>query len=243
MTGVTRVVAYQDAGAADFGASVPVDRKRPMGEQVYDALKEAIVTVRLPPGTLISENRICRHFGVSRTPVRTAIVRLAEEGLIDVYPQQGSFVAPIRLSRIATGRFVRRALEAAVLREAAAVWTAEMSRQARAIVACQSGAIATGDTEAFHREDENFHHAFSGFAGQEAVWSVILDAKASLGRIRRLFGWPERLPVVVEEHLAIVDALDAGDADAAVQRLEEHLDKNFNLIEQLPEQYRSYVTD
>ena len=81
-----------------------LDRRRIVSEQVYEALKAAIVGVRLLPGTWISENRICRHLGVSRTPVRTAIVRLAEEGLIDVYPQQGSFVAPIRLAGIAESR-------------------------------------------------------------------------------------------------------------------------------------------
>ncbi len=243
MPAAARRIEQPETDGVDFGAPIRLDRRRPVSEQVYDALKQAIVTVRLLPGTSISENRICRHFGVSRTPVRTAIVRLAEEGLIDVYPQQGSFVAPIRLAGIAAGRFARRVLEAAVLREAAALWTAEMSRQSHAIIAAQSRAIAAGDTEAFHREDENFHHAFSVFAGREAVWGTILGAKASLARVMRLLGRPDRLPVVVAEHAAIVDALDAGDADAAVRRLEDHLDKIFQMIERLPDQYRPYVTD
>ncbi len=229
------------ADGVDFGPVVPLDRKRAVSEQVYDALKQAIVTVRLLPGTSISENRICRHFGVSRTPVRTAIVRLAEEGLIDVYPQQGSFVAPIRLSGIAASRFARRVLEAAVLREAAAAWTPEMSRQVRAIIAAQARAVAAGDIEAFHRQDEAFHHAFAVFAGREAVWGMILGAKARLGRVVRLFGRPDRLPAVLAEHTAIVDALDAGDADEAVRRLERHLDMIFTMIEQVPDRYRPYV--
>jgi len=237
------MIERPDAEGADFGPAVQLDRKRAVSDQVYAALKQAIVGVRLLPGTSISENRICRHFGVSRTPVRTAIVRLAEEGLIDVYPQQGSFVAPIRLSGIAASRFARRVLEAAVLREAAAAWTPEMSRQVRAIIAAQSRAIAARDIEAFHREDENFHHAFSVFAGREAVWGTILGAKARLGRMVRLFGQPDRLPAVLAEHSGIVDALDAGDVDAAVRRLELHLDKIFNMIEQLPARYRPYVVD
>jgi DNA-binding GntR family transcriptional regulator len=234
---------HPDQDEAAFAVSFRLDRKQPVSDQIYDALKQAIVSVRLLPGTSISENRICRHFGVSRTPVRTAIVRLAEEGLIDVYPQQGSFVAPIRLSGIAASRFVRRVLEAAVLREAAQRWTPEMSREARAIIASQAEAIAAGDVERFHREDERFHRAFSVFAGREAVWNTILAAKASLGRVVRLFGDPDRLPVVVAEHTAIIDALDARDGDEAVRRLEYHLDKIFHMIEQLPERYRPYVTD
>ena len=81
------------------GASLPddemlqiglqVDRGLPVSDQVYEALKQAIIKVKLLPGSLVSENRICRHFGVSRTPARTALVRLAEDGLIDVFPRQG----------------------------------------------------------------------------------------------------------------------------------------------------------
>ncbi len=220
-----------------------LNRRLTVSDQVYDALKEAIVSVKLLPGASISENRICQHFGVSRTPVRTAIVRLVEEGLIDVYPQQGSFVAPIRLSGIAESRFIRRALEVAVLREAAAVWTPELSQRARAIIAAQAEAIAAGDTELFHREDERFHQAFCMFAGREGVWATIMLAKARLGRIRRLFGDADRLPVVVREHAAILDALDAGDTEEAVGRLEYHLDKIFEMIAQLREQYRPYVAD
>ncbi len=228
---------------APFPVAMQLDRKRPMSEQVYDALKQAIVAVRLLPGTSISENRICRHFGVSRTPVRTAITRLSEEGLIDVYPQQGSFVAPIRLTGIAASRFVRRVLEVAVLREAAARWTEAMSREARSIIACQASAITAGDIERFHHEDERFHQTFAVFAGQEPVWGTILAAKDRLGRVVRLFGEPGRLPDVLAEHGAIIDALDAGDADEAARRLEYHLDRIFQLIEQLPQRYRAYITD
>ena len=84
--------------APPLAVSLSLNRKLPVADQVYEALKKAIVTLQLMPGASISENRICRTFGVSRTPVRSAIARLREEGLIDVYPQQGSFVAPIRLA-------------------------------------------------------------------------------------------------------------------------------------------------
>jgi DNA-binding GntR family transcriptional regulator len=220
-----------------------LDRKRPVADQVYDALKHAIVTVRLLPGTSISENRMCRHFGVSRTPVRSAVVRLAEEGLIDVYPQQGSFVAPIRLASVRDSHFIRKHLELAVLRDAARLWTPAKSRAARAIIASQEAAIAAGDADLFHQEDERFHQAFSLFADREGVWSTILVAKARLGRFVRLFGKPERLPFVIEEHLGILDALDAGDAALATARLDSHLDKVFDMLDAMPEQYRPYVSE
>jgi GntR family transcriptional regulator, rspAB operon transcriptional repressor len=232
---------------ADSESALPIDfvidRRKPVADQVYEALKAAIVAVRLQPGTSISENRACRHFGVSRTPVRSAIVRLAEEGLIDVYPQQGSFVAPIRFNEVRDCHFVRKHLELAILAEAAARWTPAMSQEARAIVAAHGLALAAGDVDQVFVEDERFHQAFSVFAGREGVWNTVLAAKARLGRFVRLFGKPERLPVVMLEHLAVIDALDAGQAELAVQKLSYHLDVVFHLLEQMPDQYRPYLSD
>jgi DNA-binding GntR family transcriptional regulator len=240
---VASAAALLERDDALSGVALELDRKRPVSDQVYDALKDAIISVRLPPGASISENTICRHFGVSRTPVRTAIVRLDEEGLIDVYPQQGSFVAPIRLSGITDSHFIRKSLEVSILREAAKTWTSDKSSAVRAIIASQEAAIKASDLDLFHREDERFHETFSILANRENVWTTILVAKARLGRFVRLFGKPERLPVVVTEHLAILDALDAGHTDEAAKRLEDHLDKIFNMLEQLPEEYRPYVVD
>ena len=220
-----------------------LNRKLPVGDQVYEALKKAIVTLQLMPGVSISENRICRSFGVSRTPVRAAIARLSEEGLIDVYPQQGSFVAPIRLAGIADSQFVRKALEVAILLEASRVWTPAMSAEARAIIDSQAGSIPLGDDELFFAEDERFHHIFARFADREGVWETVMGAKDRLSRFVRLFGKPERLPVVIEEHRSIVDALDRGDGPEAARRLEYHLDRIFNLLNELPDQYRPYLAD
>lgn len=231
------------ADSGDLEFDFALDRRRPVADQIYESLKAAIVTVKLFPGTSISESRMCRHFGVSRTPVRAAILRLSEEGLIDVYPQQGSYVAPIRLSEINVSQFVRKALELAILAEAAQRWTPAKSLEARAIVASQQAAVTAGDSEAFHETDDQFHRAFTRFAEREGVWSSIRLAKAGLSRFVRLFGNPERLPVAIEEHLAILDALDAGDANAALDRLDYHLDKIFKLLEQVPDKYRKYVSD
>lgn len=220
-----------------------LDRRQPVGDQVYDALKRAIVTIRLLPRTPISENRICRSLDVSRTPVRLAIARLAEEGLIDVYPQQGSFVAPIRLGGIADSHFIRKALELAMLAEAAPRWSPAWSDAARAVVARQQAACAAGDDDLFHAEDEHFHQFFSVFARREGVWPTVLGAKARLGRFTRLFGNPDRLPMVVTEHLAILDALDRGAIAEAVRAYEYHVDRIFVLLEQVPERYRPYLAD
>jgi GntR family transcriptional regulator, rspAB operon transcriptional repressor len=220
-----------------------LDRKMPVSDQVFFALRRAILRLDLKPGASISENRICRHFGVSRTPVRTAIVRLAEEGLIDVYPQQGSYVSMIRLSELGDSHFVRCSLELAILREAAERWTADHSARARALIELQGAAVAAGRSEDFLKVDDHFHELFADVAGRPGVWGTILAAKARLGRFIRLAALPGRLPHAVAEHGEIIDALDRRDGEAAVERLQHHLDQNFVMMKELPDHFRPYIVD
>ncbi len=128
--------------ADDLGFDFALDRRRPVADQVYEQLRAAIVEVKLLPRTSISESRICRHSGVSRTPVRAAILRLSGEGLIDVYPQQGSYVAPISLTDIHDGHFVRKAWSLRSSPRPAQRWTPERVRTAREIAARGEAALA-----------------------------------------------------------------------------------------------------
>lgn len=218
--------------------SITLDRHGSVSDQLHSVLHRAIVEVRLLPGTPISENSICRQFAVSRTPVRAAIQRLSEEGLVDVFPQLGSFVSPISLAGLQDSHFIRRSLEVALLREVATRWTPEMSRQMRDAVAEQERVIACNDPDGFFHADEAFHHLLATMAGREGVWQAILSAKVALTRFHRYWAKPERLPDVILEHLAVVDALDRGDVAAAEQALTTHLDMVFVIFEQMPEDQR-----
>ena len=232
----------RDAPAAGLEDLIPrIDRRLPVSYQVYEALRSEIISARLQPGASISENALVRQFGVSRTPIRAAIQRLSEEGLIDVFPQQGSFIAPIRLSDIMDSHFVRRALEVAILDEVAANWSPDKSATARASIDRMYELIAAGDDDGFHAEDEHFHELMARFAEREGVWTVVQAAKTRLTRLHRLFGQASRLPMVAEEHLAILDALDAGDFDHARKALVEHLDKIFTMLDELPDELRAHV--
>jgi DNA-binding GntR family transcriptional regulator len=219
---------------------IKIDRRRQVGDQIYVALKQAIIALKLPPGSAISENRICRHIGVSRTPVREAIIRLVEDELIEVFPQQGSFVAPIKLGPTRESHFVRKALELAVIKEAAARWNEEASAQAHDIILRQQRAVLTSDEDDFHQLDELFHENFARSALLAGVWGTIQTAKARVDRVHRLAAIKGRLPVVIEEHRAVLAALDKGDADAAADRLDYHLDRILVILEQLVDLHGAY---
>jgi GntR family transcriptional regulator, rspAB operon transcriptional repressor len=223
--------------------TIHFDRRRQVSEQVYEALKKAIISLRLPPGTLISENRICRQIGVSRTPVRSAITRLVEDGLIEVFPQKGSLVAPIKLSAVRYNHFIRKALEIAVLRRASEVWTPELGARSRQILISQAAALTDGDFERFHELDEEFHRSFCLAADLGGVWSTIHIAKARVDRVHRLASGEGRLPLVVAEHHAILDALDAGDPEWAAERLDYHLERAPAIMETLIGSHEKYFVE
>ncbi|MFN3823045.1 MAG: GntR family transcriptional regulator [Pseudorhodobacter sp.] len=215
------------------GLTLVVDRNSSVCDQVHAVLRKAIVEVRLMPNERISENSICKQFSVSRTPVRAAIQRLAEEGLVDVSPQRGSFVAPLRLETLQDSHFVRRSLEVALLRETVAVWTPEMSAEMRDQIAAQERLVAADDPEGFLLEDDRFHRTLAGYSGREGVWSAIQAAKTPLMRFHRYWANRHRLFDVLREHRAVIDALDAGDAAAAEKALALHLDMVFVIFGQM----------
>jgi DNA-binding GntR family transcriptional regulator len=230
-------------GLEEVAKAIRLNPKLPLAGQLYDALKQAIVTLRLMPGVMISESSICNSTGMSRTPVRSAIARLNEDGLIEVLPQRGSFVSLISLSSIRSSHFIRRSLEVALLKEVGKNWDQKKSAQAREILQVQLSALASGNEDGFYEADTRFHQMFGTFADLEGCTETIGVMRSKLIRFYRLFNKPERLEVVVKEHTAIVDALDAGNIKLAEKHLVNHIDKAFHLIHSLPETYGPFLTD
>ena len=101
-----------DAPVAPLPEAAQIDRGQPIPEQVYRLLRQSIITMRLPPGATIIEKQITDQLAISRTPVRDALRQLADEGLVGIKPQSGTFVAPIDRHELEEGRLIRRALEA-----------------------------------------------------------------------------------------------------------------------------------
>jgi DNA-binding GntR family transcriptional regulator len=221
-----------------------IDHRQPRTGQVCEALRAAILDLRLKPGAPISESGICRQTSVSRTPVREALIRLAQEGLIDVFPQHGSFIAKISATRIMEGLFVRQTLELAMLRKAAACWTAENTLTVETMLGLQRAYARTHDYLGFHREDERFHHYFAEAAGLSGVSRVIVDANTHVTRVRQLAN-----PVkghrarAVREHAEILSAVKAGKVDVASAILSRHIERIPVTVKKLMRHYAEYFED
>jgi DNA-binding GntR family transcriptional regulator len=249
---VARAAAGVDTGSPPTSASVvvremggigpEVDRRRPIVPQIYDALRDAIVRVAVRPGQAISETDMAASFGVSRTPVREALIRLADEGLIDIYPQAGTFVSRIDLAAVREAQFVRQALETAVAIEAAsrasgrAVFEPILERQERA--------IREKDFPAFFASDEDLHHTVFELGGHGATWRLVQAAKSHLDRVRQLEEPPATtLLEMLRQHRAIAGAIRDGDVAAVVDAVREHSSVILTLAPEIaarhPELFRS----
>lgn len=233
----------QNAGASS-GIARLLDRKAPTVDQIYGFLREEIITCRLPPNESISENRVCGMFQVSRSPVRIALTRLAEDGLVDIFPQRGTFVAPIKMREVIESQFARTALEIALVEVAARKWTSAHAQEAAANLSDQRRHAKTGETWEFYLDNERFHQLVARAAELEGVWRTVQGVKMLWDRIghlaNRVAG--HRLDIIAE-HEAIVEALNANDPRAAVRAMKVHLRSVFNAIARLRPLHEDYFTD
>ena len=193
-------------------------------DQVYVALREGIVSAELEPGRKLSENELADALGVSRTPVREALVRLRDERLVAIVPQLGTFVTLISTDAVADAAFVREALECSAIRLATERTTERDLEELQSNLAAQDRAEASGDTEAFDRLDEALHRTLCELSGREIAWSLSRRANGHLDRVRRLsLPEPGYLGEMVIEHRAVVAAVADRDTDRAEAALRHHL--------------------
>jgi len=200
---------------------------------IYGRIRQDIVLLRLRPGTRLSENELAIRFGTSRAPVREALIRLADAGLIAVLPQRGSFVTRISLSAMERARLVRDALEVAVVRRAAERGlSAEASERVNAVLAEQE--IARADPERFTMADDAFHRLLADDIGIGQIWAVLEREKAQLDRIRFLsLPATTSVDVLIAQHRDIVAAVARRDPDAAEAAMRRHLSEIHNIAHAL----------
>ncbi len=192
--------------------------------RAYALLRDAIVAAELEPGQRLSENELAARLGVSRTPVREALLRLSDDGLVVVVPQLGSFVTRIHLRAVEDAHFVRESLECAAVRLAAERATAADVAALDALLAGQRDAGARGSFDAFYALDDAFHSALCDISGHGGAWEVSQRVNHHLNRVRRLsLPEPHYLPEMIDDHAGVVAAVRGHDPAAAEDALRAHL--------------------
>jgi len=221
-----------------------LDRSRHAAPQVFERLRDMILSLELTPGTVLSRTELANRYGLSQTPVRDALMKLGEEGLVDIFPQHATVVSQIDVTSALQAHFLRRSIELEVVRTLAEQRDAGLIAQLRATIAKQTELLDLKDYEHFALFDQAFHRQMYEAAGVPQLWDLVRRRSGHIDRLRRL-----HLPVagktaaVVRDHTEIVDAIDKGDVPAAQAALRRHLSGTLNQIDQIRTSHPDFLAD
>ncbi|AOJ85073.1 GntR family transcriptional regulator [Burkholderia savannae] len=205
-------------------AMMSLDSHEPISKQIFRALRQAIFVGLMPPGTPLSEKEIAERFQVSRQPVREAFIKLSEAGVLQILPQRGTYVRKISPRKVREGRFIREAIESAVVRKAADSIPDVQLQLLGENLREQRLAAKLNDMPAFLALDEAFHRAIAQSIDCAGAWDAIQDIKAQMDRVRYL-SLPDVSPLelLIKQHAKILAALRAHDVSAAEEAMRVHL--------------------
>jgi DNA-binding GntR family transcriptional regulator len=206
----------------------------PASALVYSEIRSRIVSLQLPPETTLSRTELAEQFNVSQSPVREAILRLEQDGLVVSYPQSRTEVTKIDVSRIREEHFLRVATECEVVHQLCSQPSSPAVVKAKGFIKMQE-ALA-GDIEQidlFKQLDEAFHAALFAGVGQSNLYAHVTARCGNLARVRSLdLPRTGKMVAVLKGHKAVIEGIEAGDGEAAATAMRQHLS---GTIERLPE--------
>ncbi|MER7764050.1 GntR family transcriptional regulator [Streptomyces sp. NPDC097619] len=208
----------------DTAPAHPPTKQPPAADRVYRHVKEGVLERRYEGGSLLTEGELAEAVGVSRTPVREALLRLETEGLLRLYPKKGALVLPVSAQEIADVVETRRLVEEYTVRRAVPAAPALLDRLADLLEA-QRGHAEAGDLAAFAVADRCFHAEIVRAAGNEILsrlYDQLRDRQLRMG-VAVMHMHPGRMDRNLAEHTEIHEALRAGDADRAAAAVLGHL--------------------
>jgi DNA-binding GntR family transcriptional regulator len=218
-----------------------IDRKRLAAHQIYDDLRERIVGLDLKPGTGLSRPALTEFYRVSQTPIRDAILKLEQDGLVEIYPQSKTLVARIDVEDAKETQFLRTAIELEVARVLAQAGDKALAAPARRLLSQQRDALAQGELIGFIELDRQFHASLARAAGHAGLWDLIRAKSGHLDRLRGLhLPSPGKGQEIMADHEAILAAIEEGDEAAARKAVRKHLSGTLRAIDQIVESNPAY---
>ncbi len=212
-----------EMGSLETLAAARIER-RPLHEEVIDQLRDRIVQGELAPGVRLNERVLCEQLGISRTPLREAIKMLAAEGLVELLPNRGSIVTPLKAANIADTLAVMGALEAAAGELACTNASEAEISEIRALHFEMLAYHARNDLAGYFKCNQRIHDRIIEASGNPVLTNTYRQLNANVLRARYMANLSqERWDVAVREHDAILAALVARDAVWLKRLLAEHL--------------------
>ncbi len=225
-----------------------ISSKSALSDQIYVFMRSLIITARIKPGTVFSENELSQHFKISRQPVREALNHLEHDGLVSIFPQKGTGVKKISIKNLEQVVFLRTSLEVACIENIPKISVKKFSqilKKLKTNILYQRTRIDEDNkAETFLKLDDKFHELLCEFSDCEMTWQVIQSFKGQLDRIRYLsMGHESPLDSLISEHEQIVTAIENCEIDKARQILQDHLHEVMMTHVTIKEKYASWFDE
>jgi DNA-binding GntR family transcriptional regulator len=209
----------------------------PAGERVYRWLRERILDGSIAGGQMVTEGEISEAVDVSRTPVREALLQLAAEGVLELYPKRGALVLAVSAAELREVLIARALIEPWAARAVAGRGDrTRVSEAMREATAAARAALNAEDARAFQDADLDFHRRLLSAAGNRLLagfYGSLRDRELRAGMFA-VFSDPVRSKIGMVQHDAIADAVERGDGEAAAAAMVEHLDGTALALGQAP---------
>jgi DNA-binding GntR family transcriptional regulator len=214
----------------------------PAASRVYDRLRAQIVSLELPPGTRLSRQDLAESFGVSQSPMREAIQRLEQIGLVVSYRQSRTEVTMIDRTQLRREHFLRTGIECEIVNHLASRAEALDFGKVSAILKMQRVLVDDLDQIAMFRQlDDAFHRELFAAADQAELHAFVVDRSSQMARLRALdLPSSGKIQSVIEGHRQVLDAICAGDRHAATDCMRRHLSGSIERLPAIVEQYPQY---
>jgi DNA-binding GntR family transcriptional regulator len=221
-----------------------LDRDRQAAPQVFERLRKLITSLALPPGSPLSRNALAEQFGVSSTPIRDALMRLEEEGLVEVFPQYATVVSRIDIGLAHQAHFLRQALELEIVKRLALEHSARLIEELNSTIARQQKFARAGDFEPFMAADNDFHRELYAATGNQELWDLVRSRSGHIDRLRRLhLPSPGKAQDIVRHHRLIVKAIGANRPDDAQRHLRKHLSGTLGYLAEIRARFPEYLSE
>lgn len=219
-----------------------LDPTRHAAPQVVEALRAAIISLELAPGSALDRGVLAQRFGVSQTPVRDALIRLSEEGLVLIRAQYTTQVSRIDVPAAREAHFLRRSIELEIARLLAAAPDPAVIADLRTQLSRQVDLAASKDYPAFIAADKEFHRLMYVAAGLPRLWSVVTRMSGHVDRLRLLHvPTAGKAESILTGHQAILEAIESGDVEAAQQAVRGHLSGTLASVDEIQQRYPEYL--
>jgi DNA-binding GntR family transcriptional regulator len=221
-----------------------LDRDRQAAPQVFERLRGMIIELELPPGSPLSRAALAEQFGVSSTPIRDALMRLEEEGLVEVFPQYATVVSRIDVHRAQQAHFLRQALELEIVRVLALKADEALVAELNTTIARQQQFLKAGAFEKFMAADNEFHAQLYEAADKQDIWTLVKSRSGHIDRLRRLhLPSPGKAQDIVRHHRLIVKSIAGGEPEEAQKHLRTHLSGTLSELAQIRALHPEYLND